>query len=129
MEHLNGLPEAQGLYSPDQEHDSCGVGFVVDIKGRKSHDTVAQAIEVLINLTHRGACGCDPDTGDGAGVLIQIPHEFLKSECNKIGITLPEPCQYGAGIVFLSPNPEGQQACQKVLEEMAAHEGQEFLGW
>ena len=76
-----GLPSAQGLYDPGNEHDACGIGFVVNIKGHKSHDIVLKGIEVLINLTHRGACGCDPETGDGAGLTIQIPHKFFVREC------------------------------------------------
>ena len=73
-----GAPNGQaGLYSPDMEHDACGIGFVVDIKGRKTHETVTDALQILVNLTHRGACGCDPETGDGAGILIQIPHKFF----------------------------------------------------
>ena len=84
-----GLPQAQGLYHPSLEHDACGIGFVASIKGHKSHDIIVKGIQVLINLTHRGACGCDPETGDGAGVLIQIPHAFFARECGKLGFTLP----------------------------------------
>ncbi len=83
-----GLPPAQGLYAPRLEHDACGIGFVANIKGQKSHDIIVKGIQVLINLTHRGACGCDPETGDGAGVLIQIPHKFFARECAKLGFTL-----------------------------------------
>ena len=80
----NGLPPAQGLYDPRHEHDACGIGFVANLKGQRSHDIILKGIEVLINLTHRGACGCDPRTGDGAGVLIQIPHKFFARECAKL---------------------------------------------
>ena len=80
----SGLPPAQGLYDPRMEHDACGIGFVANIKGQKSHDIIVKGIQVLINLTHRGACGCDPETGDGAGVLIQIPHKFFARECAKL---------------------------------------------
>ena len=76
----NGLPAAQGLYDPHYEHDACGIGFVASIKGIKSHDIILKGIQVLINLTHRGACGCDPETGDGAGVTIQVPHKFFARE-------------------------------------------------
>ena len=76
-----GLPVAQGLYSPTHEHDACGIGFVVNIKGHRSHDIITKGVQILINLTHRGACGCDPETGDGAGLLIQIPHSFFAREC------------------------------------------------
>ena len=85
----NGLPPAQGLYDPAHEHDACGIGFVASITGNKSHDIIRKGIQILINLTHRGACGCDPETGDGAGVLIQIPHKFFARECAKLGFTLP----------------------------------------
>ncbi len=90
----NGLPPAQGLYDPANEHDACGIGFVASIKGNKSHDIIRKGIRVLLNLAHRGACGCDPETGDGAGVLIQIPHQFFARECAKLGFTLPEPGSY-----------------------------------
>ena len=83
------------------EHDACGIGFVANIKGQKSHDIIVKGIQVLINLTHRGACGCDPETGDGAGVLIQIPHKFFARECSKLGFTLPPAGEYGVGMVFL----------------------------
>ncbi len=86
---ITGLPSAQGLYDPRHEHDACGIGFVANIKGQKSHDIIVKGIQVLINLTHRGACGCDPETGDGAGVLIQIPHKFFTRESGKLGFTLP----------------------------------------
>lgn len=85
-----GLPPAQGLYDPRNEHDACGIGFVASIKGHRSHDIILKGIQVLINLTHRGACGCDPETGDGAGILIQIPHEFFNRVTGKLGFTLPE---------------------------------------
>ena len=80
-------PEDQGLYRATTEHDACGMGFVVNLDGHRTHEIVQKGIQILINLTHRGACGCDPDTGDGAGVLIQIPHEFFARECGKLGRT------------------------------------------
>ena len=86
-----GLPEPQGLYDPRFERDSCGIGFIANIRGQKSHDTILKGIEILINLAHRGACGCDPKTGDGAGLLIQVPHEFFARECSRIGFALPAP--------------------------------------
>src|SRR6202049_3277519 len=94
-------PPAQGLYDPRNEHDACGVGFVVDIKGRRSHAIVRKALEVLINLRHRGACGCEANTGDGAGILIQMPDKFLRKETKRIGLALPAAGEYGAGLVFL----------------------------
>ncbi|AXA36272.1 MAG: glutamate synthase large subunit [Candidatus Hydrogenedentota bacterium] len=122
-------PTTQGLYDPQYEHDACGVGFVVDIKGRKSHEIVQQALQVLVNLSHRGACGCDPQTGDGAGILLQIPHEFFVQECAKLGINLPGPGQYGVGVAFFSPNPGHREHCERKIMEVVAEEGQEFLGW
>jgi len=91
---IHGLPVAQGLYDPRNEHDACGFGFVASIRGEKSHDIILKGIEVLINLTHRGACGCDPETGDGAGILIQIPHAFFVRECAAIGFSLPAPGRF-----------------------------------
>src|ERR1700704_6128576 len=87
-------PGKQGLYDPQFEHDSCGVGFVVNVKGKKSHEIIRQAIQVLLNLDHRGACGCEANTGDGAGILIQTPHAFLQKVCAAAGIELPAPGQY-----------------------------------
>src|SRR5436189_4264093 len=87
--HQLGPPPAQGLYDPRHEHDSCGVGFVVDLKGRKSSSIVKNALEVLLNLQHRGACGCEKNTGDGAGILMQVPHRFLTAACAPLGINLP----------------------------------------
>lgn len=124
-----GLPGKQGLYSPEHEHDSCGVGFVVDIKGRKTHATVAQALQVLCNLTHRGACGCDPDTGDGAGIILQIPHEFFAREASKLGFTLPPAGDYGVGVAFLSPNDDSRIKCEERIRQIVMDEGQELLGW
>ncbi|MGH9436511.1 MAG: hypothetical protein ACRD22_01120, partial [Terriglobia bacterium] len=83
----SGLPARQGLYDPINERDACGIGFVASIEGRKSHDIISKGIQILINLTHRGACGCDPETGDGAGILIQIPHAFFEHECSRLGFT------------------------------------------
>ena len=91
-----GLPPKQGLYDPRYEKDACGIGFVVNVKGNKSHDIVRKGLEVLENLEHRGAVGCDPCTGDGAGILIQIPHEFLKRACGEIGVRLPGGGEYGS---------------------------------
>jgi glutamate synthase (NADPH) large chain len=124
-----GLPPAQGLYDPAHEHDACGVGFVVDVKGRKSHAVVSQALTVLKNLLHRGACGCEVNTGDGAGILIQMPHAFLARECAALGIALPAPGYYGAGLVFLPREPAERAKCQAILEQIVAEEGQRVLGW
>src|SRR5229473_1112321 len=124
-----GLPPAQGLYDPAHEHDACGVGFVVDIKGRKSHGIVTQALTVLKNLLHRGACGCEVNTGDGAGILIQMPHLFLTRECAALGVALPEPGRYGAGLVFLPRDTRDRAACRAILERIVVEEGQVVLGW
>src|SRR6202161_2083050 len=97
----NGLPPKQGLYDPQFEHDACGVGFVVNMKGRKSHSLVEQALQILVNLDHRGACGCEANTGDGAGILMQMPHEFFKRATDKSGFKLPNMGQYGVGMLFM----------------------------
>ena len=126
---VRGLPKAQGLYNPANEHDACGIGFVVNIHGQKSHDIITKGVQILINLTHRGACGCDPDTGDGAGLLIQIPHKFFARECAKDGFTLPPPGQYGCGLVFLPVERTARLAVEGVVERTAREEGLEVLGW
>jgi len=125
----SGLPPAQGLYDPAFERDACGIGFVCHINGRKSHDIIEKGIQVLINLTHRGACGCDPETGDGAGVLIQIPHKFFARECGKLGFTLPAAGEYGVGMCFLPVEPPARLQCEGVMERIAAEEGLTVLGW
>ncbi len=122
-------PEKQGLYDPQLEKDSCGVGFVADIKGRKSHQIIEHGITILENLAHRGACGCDPLTGDGAGILIQIPHEFLTKEGKKLNISLPACGEYGVGHVFLPADKAEQSECIQILEETVKAEGQTVLGW
>lgn len=125
-----GLPEKQGLYDPAFEKENCGVGFVAHMKGKKSHQIVLDGLEILKKLEHRGACGSDPLTGDGAGLLIQIPHDFFKSQCQKINIDLPEPGRYGTGLVFLPPdNEDHARQCMRILEEFAVQEGLTLLGW
>ncbi len=124
-----GLPEKKGLYDPSLERDACGIGFVVNLKGVRSHDIIQKGIQILINLTHRGACGCDPETGDGAGITIQIPHEFFQKECAKLGFTLPARGEYGAGIVFLPVESNSRLRCEGILERVAREEGLEVLGW
>jgi len=125
----NGLPEAQGLYHPSLEHDACGIGFVASVKGHKSHEIIVKGIRVLINLTHRGACGCDPETGDGAGVLIQIPHKFFARECAKLGFTLPAPGEYGVGMTFLPVDRQPRLQCEGIIERIVREEGLSVLGW
>ena len=124
-----GIPPKQGLYDPAFEHDSCGIGFVVHIKGKASHQIVSQALTVLQNLDHRGACGCEENTGDGAGILLQIPHAFLQTACDGLGFQLPKPKQYGVGMVFLPPDRNQRHQCEKHLEKIVRQEGQQVLGW
>jgi len=113
---LTGLPPKQGLYDPAFEHDACGVGFIVDIHGRKSHAIVKDALTILLNLDHRGAVGAEHNTGDGAGILTQMPDKFLRRVCAEQGIHLPELGKYGAGVVFSSPE-EAEAKAQAALEE------------
>src|SRR5256886_15923538 len=124
-----GYPPRQGLYDPALEHDSCGFGFVADIKGRTSHDIVVKALEVLLNLEHRGATGAEKDTGDGAGILLQTPHAFLAAECRKLGLDLPGRGRYGVGMVFLPPSEPGREAIYRLFDETIRDERQQLLGW
>jgi glutamate synthase (ferredoxin) len=126
---MTAPPLKQGLYDPWYEHDACGVGFVVDLKGRPSHDIVAKAIRVLVNLGHRGACGCEHNTGDGAGILMQMPHRFLLQECDKLNIGLPQPGEYGVGMVYLPTDAADRRQCEAIFEKVIQEEGQSVLGW
>ena len=126
---MDGLPVEQGLYDPRNEHDACGIGFVVNIKGEQSHEIILKGLEILINLAHRGACGCDPETGDGAGILIQIPHKFFARECAGLGFTLPPAGEYGVGMVFLPVEPANRLLAEGILERIAREEGLTVLGW
>ncbi len=123
------LPRRSGLYDPAHEHDACGVGFVASIQGVASHRIVRQGVEILLNLVHRGACGCDPLTGDGAGIMLQMPHEFFVKEGKKLGIRIPARGEYGAGCVFLPRNPKEQRRCQRIVEDKVLAAGQRLLGW
>src|SRR5580704_9837864 len=116
----------QGLYDPCYEHDACGMGFIVNLKGEKSHGIIQKGLEILKNLQHRGACGCDPETGDGAGILIQIPHEFFARE---LPFALPEAGNYGVGMMFLPVEPRERLLCEGAVERIAREEGLEVLGW
>jgi glutamate synthase (ferredoxin) len=122
-------PPKQGLYDPAFEHDACGVGFVVNIKGRKSHSIVRNALEILINLDHRGACGCEANTGDGAGILLQMPHEFLKLASKEAGVALPGEKEYGMGMMYLPPDAGERRECEQAFAQVVAEEGQRVLGW
>ncbi|MEQ8938662.1 MAG: glutamate synthase subunit alpha, partial [Gammaproteobacteria bacterium] len=126
---MTKMPEQPGLYEPSTEHDSCGVGFVVNIKGVKSHAIVDNALVILKNLLHRGACGCEENTGDGVGLLIQKPDKFFQRVCKETGIELPDTNSYGAGMVFLPTDPEQSKHCQQAFERIINEEGQQFLGW
>jgi glutamate synthase (NADPH) large chain len=125
----SGLPLAQGLYNPANEHDACGIGFVANLEGRKSHSIIAKGIEILINLTHRGACGCDPETGDGAGILIQIPHAFFDRECSRLGFALPPAGEYGVGMTFLPVGRHERMLSEGIVERVVGEEGLSVLGW
>src|SRR6476661_3951531 len=126
---FSALPPKQGLYDPQFEHDACGVGFVVDIAGRKSNEIVRRSLQVLVNLKHRGAKGCEENTGDGAGILIQIPHEFLKAECKKLGFSLPAAGNYGVGMVCMPRDGYTQRWCKEIVEGAITRAGQKVLGW
>jgi glutamate synthase domain-containing protein 2/glutamate synthase domain-containing protein 1/glutamate synthase domain-containing protein 3 len=129
MTQRPGLPAKQGLYDPANEHDACGVGFVVNLHGVKSHRIVRQGLEVLEHLTHRGACGCDPLTGDGAGILMQMPHEFFAAVAPQAGIKLPEPGDWAVGNVFLPPSEGDREAAEGFFERVIREADLEFLGW
>jgi len=129
-EELNmDFPSKQGLYDPQFEHDSCGVGFIAHIKGLKSHDMVRHGVEILENLAHRGACGCDPETGDGAGILIQMPDAFFRKELAKNDLGLPAAGDYGAGLVFLPTSLEDRNIIEAWTEHIIHEEGQKLIGW
>ena len=120
---------AKGLYSPEQEHDACGVGVVADIKGRKSHRIIEEGLQVLINLGHRGAAGSDPETGDGAGILIQTPHQLFRSESRRLGFQLPADGEYGVGMIFLPPQESAFEKAQGLVSRVIEDEGLEVLAW
>ncbi|MDE2219815.1 MAG: glutamate synthase subunit alpha, partial [Gammaproteobacteria bacterium] len=122
-------PPKAGLYDPQFEHEACGVGFVADIKGRKSHRIVQQAIEILRNLDHRGACGCENNTGDGAGVLVQMPHRFLLEAAKKARVALPEAGQYACGLLFLPRNPTKRRKLEEQFGHIVQSAGLTLLGW
>ena len=128
-DYRSSIPQPQGLYHSRNEHDACGMGLVASIRGEKSHHIIQKGIEVLINLTHRGAAGCDPETGDGAGILIQVPHEFFARECGELGMPLPGPGAYGVAMVFLPVDRHSRLQCEGVFERIAQEEGLKVLGW
>ncbi|OYX68434.1 MAG: glutamate synthase large subunit [Rhizobiales bacterium 32-66-11] len=124
-----GRPKAFGLFDPAQERDACGVGFIADIKGRKSHRIIEDGIQILLNLEHRGAVGADPRAGDGAGMLVQIPHRFFAKEAARLGFSLPEPGHYAVGHIFLPRDAEGEAIVRAAFERLVAEEGLSLLGW
>ena len=118
--------QQQGLYDPRDEHDACGVGFIVDMKGRASHAIVQQALQVLMNLAHRGACGCEENTGDGAGIMTQVPDRFLRKVAPA---PLPPAGEYGVGLVFLPHDAAARAAIQDLFVRVVSEEGQTLIGW
>ncbi len=124
-----GFPAAGGMYDPRHEKDACGVGFVADIKNRKSHVIIEHGLKILENLDHRGAVGADPKAGDGCGMLVQIPHRFFQEECAALGFTLPEPGHYAVGQYFVPRDAEARARIEKIIEATIVAEGQVLLGW
>ncbi|SHH90911.1 glutamate synthase large subunit [Clostridium grantii] len=129
MNGKRGFPEKQGLYDPQFEKDNCGVGFIANIKGEKKHNIIKKGLEILANLDHRGAVGADPLTGDGAGIMVQIPDEFFRISCENIGIELPEKEQYAVGMTFLPKEPALRYQCEGIFERVVDEEGLKTLGW
>src|SRR5246500_2510337 len=122
-------PPAEGLYDPSLEKDSCGVGFIANIKGKKSHQIVSDALSILCNLEHRGAVGADPRFGDGAGILVQIPHAFFKRKAAEIGFQLPEPGEYAIGALFMPRDDAWRNVIKSIIAEQIKAEGMMLLGW
>ena len=121
--------KSQGMYNPAFEHDACGMGFVADVKGRKSRSIIDKGLDILKNLEHRGAVGADPKTGDGAGILIQLPDEFLRKVASEKKIKLPAIGKYGVGMMFLPQDPIMRKAIENIVEKIVVDENQKFLGW
>jgi glutamate synthase (NADPH/NADH) large chain len=126
---MTEVNQSQGLYSPEFEHDACGIGFRAHLKGRKSHQIVADAIHMLERMDHRGACGCDPNSGDGAGILLQIPHEFLYEECLNLGFKLPSLGSYGLGMIFFPLDPTARHECKEILNRKIKSLGFSLIGY
>src|SRR5947207_14593785 len=122
-------PEADGLYDPSLERDSCGVGFIANIKGKRSRQIVADALNILCNLEHRGAVGADPRFGDGAGILVQIPHAFFKRKAAEIGFQLPDPGGYAIGALFMPKETAWRKVIQSIVADQIKAEGMMLLGW
>src|SRR5690242_539878 len=126
---IAGAPRREGLYDPSYEHDGCGIGFVAHIKGDRSAVIVQSALDLLENLAHRSAVAADDETGDGAGMLVQIPHAFLCRRCRDIGISLPEAGEYGVGMLFLPPNEARRAEAERLVDHLVAERGCRVLGW
>src|SRR5688572_10891573 len=126
---MKGLPGPQGLYDPAFERDACGVGFICHIKGKASHQIVSDALQMLENMNHRGGCGCEPESGDGAGILVRMPDSFLREKCAKIGIHLPAEGQYAVGMCFLPQDASARMACERIFEKVARDYDMKVLGW
>src|SRR5215467_14579252 len=123
------LPPPSGLFDPKREYDACGVGFIADLRGGASHDLIKDALYILENLEHRGAVGADPIAGDGAGILMQIPHAFFEAECARLKIKLPKPGHYAVGHLFMPQDERLRAHCERVWMRIIREEGLEFLGW
>jgi len=126
---MSQLIKPQGLYSPQFEHDSCGVGFVCHLKGEASHENVLSGLRVLENMAHRGACGCDPNSGDGAGIMVRMPDRFLRRKCKELGIELPPFGDYGVAMCFLPKETRARHECERALEDIARQNNLVVLGW
>ncbi|HEX2055797.1 MAG TPA: glutamate synthase large subunit, partial [Nitrospiraceae bacterium] len=127
--NVPGFPSPHGLYDPRFEKDACGIGFVVNIKGQRSHSIVLQGLQVLENLSHRGAQGCDPCTGDGSGILLQVPHEFFKRAAKDLGLKLPGAGEYGVGMLFMPRDPDARKQCETLISGIVKEEGAKLIGW
>src|SRR5262249_25085988 len=126
---LGDKDRSRGVYDPALDKDSCGVGFIAGIKGRKSHKIIDNALTILVNLEHRGAVGADPRAGDGAGILVQIPHKFFAKQATELGFTLPKPGSYAVGALFMPHDAEWRQEIMGVFAEETAREGMRVVGW
>src|SRR5437773_9473980 len=124
-----GPPTVQGLYDPALDKDSCGVGFIADIKGRKSHQMVEDALAILCNLEHRGAVGADPRAGDGAGILVQIPHKFFAKKADRLGFALPNPGEYAVGQLFMPRDTAWRKVIRSIITDLVKKEKLKLLGW
>ena len=124
-----GYPVAEGLFDPSHERDSCGVGFIVNLHNQKSHRIIEDGLRILENLEHRGATGADPLMGDGAGILVQIPHAFFAGEADRLGFALPRPGDYAVGFIFMPRDPVLRADMEKIVEAVIEEEGKTLLGW